>query len=149
MLSSHERVETLKLRKRANLPQFPRASWFSRWNSVPRHVPWRETQSIPYLCASVHVPQHSTHHKAHAVTRVYMREMDGVLQGLGVGPLSYTHSRLPVSICSFPETAALRTRAETWWRYPCGWSPLTGSREQTGIHQSADGAGRRVAPKSY
>lgn len=68
-----------------------------------------------------------------------MREMDGVLQGLGVGPLSHTHSRLPVSICSFPETAAPRTWAETWWRYPCGWSPLTGSREQTGIHQSADG----------
>lgn len=33
---------------------------------------------------------------------------------------------------------------------PCaGWSPLTGSREQTGIHQSADGGGRRVVLKSY
>lgn len=63
-----------------------------------------------FMCFCACSP-HSTDHKAHAGRRVYMREMDGggrtgVLQGLGVGPLSFTHSCLSISICSFPETAA-------------------------------------------
>lgn len=95
MLSLHERMKTAKTNQ--IVPNSQRLPGFT--SEMLSHTMCREERhkhkGVTYLCASEHVPQHSTDHKAHAVKRVrawerWMEEQCGVLKG-------HTHTHIPAS----------------------------------------------------
>lgn len=153
MLSSHERVETLKLRKRTRLSPIPEDFLVFPVKRCPSPKLQAHRHYV-FMCFCAWFP---ADHDVHAVRRVCMREMDGgcrlgFFRDLALAP-SHTHIAASPSLSAASRRRLLCGPEEKRWvcdgEGTRAWSPLRGSREQTGIHQSANGGGRRVILQSY